>query len=202
MSPAGNIVWIMVTVLACYAGCGEKDPGEEGVRKAFETLFHSLQNADADALWDLSDVSTQLYFDKLAGEIRTVRNLVNEHYPDPRREEALRALGGHHFEQAATGRALFKALIDPGKLVAPEDPAAQEVDRVVVGAYTATVITGSGRSVEFSLDEKGAFRTGVFMEAFLKQPALSTLRDNITTARQNCAVYSRAGDGKPTGEGP
>jgi len=197
----GARVSAILIALAVYSGCGGQDEDAVRLKTTFNTLISALQKGDAGALWDLCDKPTHIYFNDLASEMRAVHALVEAAYPPDERNSAKQAIGGDLLKRADSGRDLFIAMVDSSRIAAPSDPQAREVDRVVVGAYTATVITKAGKSVEFSVGDDGSFRTGGFMKAFLKQPALSTLKDNLATARKNCAVYSREKQGARSGGG-
>ncbi|MBL6975476.1 MAG: hypothetical protein ISR64_07085 [Deltaproteobacteria bacterium] len=191
----------LITLVACLMvlaagwGCADEDPSEKVLVASFKSLVQALKNRDTSTLWNLSDGPTQLYFSDLAAEIKDAVTLIDQHYAPADREKAKRAVGGGLVKTTSSGQDLFKVLMDPEKMSLPGNPEALQVDNVVVGAYTATVVTRAGKSIEFTMGDDGGFRTGVFMEEFLEQPALHTLQENLAIARQNCRVLALGAPG-------
>lgn len=203
MKPGLTTLLSCLLVLAVVSGCAGDDPMEKALVTSFESLVKALKERDTSTLWNLSDESTQLYFSELAVEIQAVVTLIDQHYEPSQRSKARRAVGGELVKATFSGRDLFRELLDPEKMSLPGDPEALQVADVVVGAYTATVVTRTGKSIEFTVGDDGGFRTGVFMEEFLEQPALNTLRDNLAIARKNCQVLARsAPTADPAGVSP
>jgi len=189
-------------LLLASIACQERDPDEQALVDTFDKLVMALGNHDRDALWELTDSPSRNFFQVLLNDIKEAEALVERHYPESDKTVVKKAVGGDYVNAGTSAEDLFKLLIDPKKLRAPKDLDARDMDSVVVGAYTATVVTKSGVSMEFSVEGEGRFRTGVFLDSFRTQPGLITLRDNIATARKNCAVLADDGKAEPdVGEG-
>lgn len=180
--------------LACHGQAGE----EEGGRRAFEGLIRALDERDAASLWFLADDETHALFEGLASDINDALVRVERCWPEDRRDEARKAVGGDYLFRGGRGEDLFRALLDPSKIRGPVDPEARRVLRIEVGRREVAVVTGTHDVYRFSPDREGRYRTDVLGRAFSKQPALSDLRRNLEAVRRECADPS-TGSRVPSG---
>ena len=170
-------------------GCS-RDPEEKAVLKAFEGLISALERGDTDLLWALADEATRNRFDELARQIVQTEALVDAHLPEDQRDEARAAIGRKLVGPAGEGRALFAAVLDPGKLAPPQDPKACEVDHVEITHDEARVFLESGDVLAFARAADGTWRTRLFLKGFDVLPGIVTLRDNLATVRHNVKVLT------------
>ncbi|MBM4394965.1 MAG: hypothetical protein FJ087_04670 [Deltaproteobacteria bacterium] len=177
--------------LAIAASCAREGPDEAAARAAFAEFLGALDRADAGALWALADSGTRKYFDDLVAEVKEAQALVDKHYPEADRGAAKRNLLGDLVSASTTGEMLFRALLDPARIAAPQDPDARAVDRVGAGPETVRVITASGDTIEFVREPDGTCRTGVLLRAAMDVPAVATLRQNLAAVKQNRDLIER-----------
>lgn len=189
------VVCSLLLAIACRG-----DVDQAAVSKAFDSLIVALDRGDLDMLWGLSDPETRGRFDDLARRIMETETLIDAHLPEDQREEARSAIGRRLVGPAGDGRSLFAAVIDPGKLAAPEDPNARKVARIEIAADQARVELASGDVMPFTRAPDGTWRTRLFLKGLDDLPGIVTLHDNLATIRHNVRVLT--GEAPPAAPSP
>ncbi len=174
-------------VFAC--GCS-REPEQVAVKAAFDALIKGLERGDTDMLWALADDSTRKRFEDLAHKIVATDALIEEHLSEDQRDEARTAIGRRLLGPAGEGRELFKAILDPDKLAAPQDPKARQIDRIEVAHNEARLFLDSDEVIAFTRASDGTWRTRIFLQGIDDLPGIVTLRDNLATVRHNVRVLT------------
>ena len=191
----GTVGWTLVAL--AVAACADSEGREAEARAGFEALLRALDDKDAAALWAIADDETHALFDGLAAEMDDALARIDRCYPDGLKEQARRAVGGGYLFRGARGEDLFRALLDPAALQGPANPASRTVLRVTVESREVSVITATYDSVRFTRDRDGRYRTDLLMQAFLREPALSSLRKNLEEVRRVCPGPAEHHGGTP-----